>query len=174
MYDGYGSHYDDEIIQKAISLKIILVLLPANATHLVQPLDVAIFKPFKTYLKRELESYMIKNAVTSLSKKEAIEIASTAWKGGIEPKKEYFVNGFKTCGIWPLSLPAMIRRLNLYQKGGINSSEVTVEPWLKCRETVRSKILLLPTPIDRSRKRRKTLDVSNRLLSRDDLNNLEQ
>ena len=45
IYDGCSSHYDGEIVREAVRLKIILVLLPANATHLLQPLDVAVFKP---------------------------------------------------------------------------------------------------------------------------------
>jgi DDE superfamily endonuclease len=45
VYDGYGSHFNEDVVTKAISLNIILVLLPANASHFVQPLDIAVFKP---------------------------------------------------------------------------------------------------------------------------------
>ena len=35
IYDGLGSHHNNEFVAKVIELKIILVLLPANRTHLV-------------------------------------------------------------------------------------------------------------------------------------------
>ena len=47
VYDGYSSYFNGEIVREAVRLKITLVLLLANATHLPQPLDVAGFKPFK-------------------------------------------------------------------------------------------------------------------------------
>jgi hypothetical protein len=41
VYDGYGSHYNEEIVSRAVQLKIILVLLPANATCLLYTSDAA-------------------------------------------------------------------------------------------------------------------------------------
>jgi DDE superfamily endonuclease len=35
VYDGYSSNFNEDIVTKARSLSIILVLLPSNATHLV-------------------------------------------------------------------------------------------------------------------------------------------
>jgi hypothetical protein len=170
VYDGYSSHYNDEIVWKAIELKIILVLLPANSTHLIQPLDIAVFKPFKTILKRQMDSFMIENSVTSFSKKEAIQIASRSWMEGVVEKKSNIVAGFKAGGIWPISFPTMQSRWNLFHDGGIDSKKIEVEPWITAREVVRSEILLLPAIIDRAPKRRKTLDVNNRLLTREQLN----
>jgi DDE superfamily endonuclease len=51
IYDGYSSHFNENIVIKAISLNLILLLLPSNATHLVQHLDTTVFKPFKTTTK---------------------------------------------------------------------------------------------------------------------------
>jgi DDE superfamily endonuclease len=48
VHDGYGSHYNEEIVRKAIDLKIVLVLLPTNTTHLMQPLKVLVLTPVKT------------------------------------------------------------------------------------------------------------------------------
>ena len=171
VYDGYGSHYNDEIVAKAIQLQIILVLLPANSTHLIQPLDISVFKPFKTVLKREVDSFMINNAVTAFSKKDSITITSKAWIEGIVNRKDNIISGFKASGLWPLSFSAMQARWRLYHNGGINSTSIAVAPWITTREIVRNEVLSLPAPIDRTRKRRKTLDVNNRLLTREQLNN---
>ena len=47
VYEGCSNHYNVEIVREEVRLKIILVLLPSNAPHLLQPLDVAVLKPFK-------------------------------------------------------------------------------------------------------------------------------
>jgi DDE superfamily endonuclease len=70
VYDGYRSYFNEDIISKAISLNIILVLLPSNATHLVQPLHIAVFKPFKTIMKQILDQRMIENAMYESQKKK--------------------------------------------------------------------------------------------------------
>ena len=64
----------------------------------------------------------------------------------------------------------MQKRWRLYHNSGINSTIVEVAPWIKTRELIQSEILNLPPSIDRTRKRRKTLDATDRLLTRKELN----
>ena len=54
--------------------------------------------------------------------------------------------------------------------GGVDSTELSISPWITTREVARTEILSLPPNIDRTRKRRKTLDVKNRLLTCKNLN----
>lgn len=174
IYDGYGSHYSEDIVSRAIQLKIILVLLPANATHILQPLDVAVFKPFKTTLKHHFEQFMIENATTTFSKKDMIQVASSAWRDAVIMKEKNIIHGFQTTGIWPLSFPNMQRRLSLFKSGGIAATKHDMEPWLQTKQVVRNEILSLPPLIDNKRKRRKTLDVNNRLLTYEQLQLLNE
>nr|CCA19915.1 hypothetical protein ALNC14_060580 [Albugo laibachii Nc14] len=74
IYDGCASHYSKRIVE----MKIILLLLPPNSTQILQPLDVSVFKPFKTSLRRSMDRFMIGEDVSSLTKKEAISLASGA------------------------------------------------------------------------------------------------
>lgn len=46
--DGHSSHTGYEVAELCASLGIILIALYPNATHIMQPADVAIFKPLKT------------------------------------------------------------------------------------------------------------------------------
>ena len=49
IYDGHASHISSKLIEWAKGNNIILFVLPAHTSHLLQPLDVAIFGPFKSY-----------------------------------------------------------------------------------------------------------------------------
>jgi hypothetical protein len=48
-----------------------------------------------------MEEFMIKNAATSLSKKDSIAISSGAWNDGIQNKTENMISGFIGSGISP-------------------------------------------------------------------------
>ncbi|CAF4516894.1 unnamed protein product [Rotaria sp. Silwood2] len=50
--DGHGSHFSVDTLQLAIQNQIIIVCLPSNATHLLQPLDLVFFNPLKIEWKK--------------------------------------------------------------------------------------------------------------------------
>ena len=107
VYDGYGSHYNTDIVERAINLRIILVLLPSNSTHLIHPLEILVFKPVNKELKQQIKKFMIENSGMSFTKIDAIAIASIVFEKGIINKPENIVASFKARGIWPVSFPPM-------------------------------------------------------------------
>ena len=60
-YGGYGGHYFLDNVTRYIELKATLVVLSENLSHLIYPLDIAIFKTFKTFFKRHMEYHIIEN-----------------------------------------------------------------------------------------------------------------
>lgn len=61
--DGYGSHLDIDMIDFLAENQIHLFCLPPHTTNILQPLDVKIFCPLKTYFSRITD--MIKLALLS-------------------------------------------------------------------------------------------------------------
>ena len=59
--DGHGSHISIELIEKARANDIHMQCLPAHTTHLLQPLDVGVFKPFKTHFNKACQKHMRNN-----------------------------------------------------------------------------------------------------------------
>jgi len=55
LLDGCISHKTYPFWKLAIDAKIILFKLPAHSTHLLQPLDVGVFRPFKQYHGNEVD-----------------------------------------------------------------------------------------------------------------------
>ena len=126
------------------------------------------FKTFKACLKACITNYMIVNGKTTLTKKDALTISTLAWKEGIVDKTGNILAGFKAGGMYPLSFPSMQTRFRLFQ------ASYQKPEWLQAREVVRTEVLALPPAIDRNPRRRKTLDVQQRLLSREQLQQLDE
>ncbi|EGZ09236.1 hypothetical protein PHYSODRAFT_525774 [Phytophthora sojae] len=94
-----------------------LPALPPNAAHMNQPLDVAVFKPFKAM--------------------NAIQIACSAYETAIMDRPNNAVSGFRSTGLFPPSLVNMTKRLRVNTNGGARG-EIGKEAWLmRQRETVK-------------------------------------
>lgn len=56
--DGHASHCTLDVIKTCYENKIRLIRLPSHSTHLLQPLDVAVYKPFRTLSADGLKEIM--------------------------------------------------------------------------------------------------------------------
>ena len=59
--DGHSSHVSIELIECARANDIHLLCLPAHTTHILQPLDVGVFKSFKAAFSKACRNYMLKH-----------------------------------------------------------------------------------------------------------------
>ena len=78
---------------------------------------------------------MLENAVTTIIKKDAMDVGSRSWIEGIKYKTTNIASGFIASGLWPLSFPSMPCRLKLFKDGGIALLEDN-QNWMACCETV--------------------------------------
>ena len=160
MFDGYSSHYSEEIIAAATELQIIVLCLPANATHLIQPLDVAVFGPFKTILKERIQKHLIDTSESNMSKKTAVRLACSAWAEGVSESN--ITSGFEASGIWPLSAVKMKQRLNKFKT---NCSKTPNPGWITMKEVIQTEVLTVPRLPRKTTRKRKTVDVAGRILT---------
>lgn len=66
--DGHKSHLTYHLSKFCSENKIILVVLPPNCTHIMQPLDVAVFSPLKKGWVKAVHAWRMNNAGESLTK----------------------------------------------------------------------------------------------------------
>ena len=59
--DGHGSHITIDVIEYARSKEIHPLCLPSHTSHILQPLDVGVFKSFKSFFSKPCRQYMAKN-----------------------------------------------------------------------------------------------------------------
>jgi hypothetical protein len=58
LYDGHATHIIAGIIKIARESNVHLFVLPPHSSHMLQPLDVAAFSPFKQQLNSEIHNYL--------------------------------------------------------------------------------------------------------------------
>jgi hypothetical protein len=99
IYDGHSSHKTPDVIRWAKDQHIILFVLPAHASHILQPLDVCIFGPFKRHYYAECSSYMYENIGQTITRFDMCSIACKAYAKAMSPMN--IMSGFKKTGIFP-------------------------------------------------------------------------
>ncbi|KAJ8913064.1 hypothetical protein NQ315_006565 [Exocentrus adspersus] len=107
--DNLKSHLTIDVIQECEKNYIKFVLLPPNSTHMLQPLDVAYFRPLKGAWRKTLEEWKLKNkgvipkTVFPTLLKKAVE--SLGDREGDNARA-----GFKACGIVPFNPEVVLKK----------------------------------------------------------------
>lgn len=101
--DNLASHLSLAVIRKCERHNIHFVLLPPNATHLYQPLDVAVFRPLKIAWRRVLTKWK-KNPDESAQYKENFPRLMKDTLDSVGAKgRNNLISGFRAAGIYPFS-----------------------------------------------------------------------
>ena len=122
LLDGHESHMSLEALRFALANDVHLLCLPSHTTHLLQPLDVAVFGPFKKALDGMCAKFMRTNPQARITRYDLSGILKNAWYEAMKPSN--FLAGFRTTGIQPLDPGKVLDRLDLPDKK-TESSEST-------------------------------------------------
>lgn len=97
--DGHKSHLTYHLSNLCNNLKIILIALYPNATRILQPADVAAFRPLKGGWKKGVFEWRNENPHCAITKKDFAPILDKVINKTIRP--DILMNGFKACGLFP-------------------------------------------------------------------------
>lgn len=106
--DGFAGHKSEIIAKTCMELKIILVLLPPNTTHVLQPLDNGFFGPIKKAWDKLLKKQKEHNVDFKLSDNNFLELFKILYTTYFDPK--YAKQAFKCTGIFPWAENAINRK----------------------------------------------------------------
>ena len=95
--DGHSSHISISVIEKAWECNNYILCLPAHTIHLLQPLDVDVFKSFKENFRKACH-YLCKGGRV-VTDQDIIDLVAEAWPVSMTPVN--FMSGFKK--VWHLS-----------------------------------------------------------------------
>ena len=94
--DGHRNHLNMQILEWTKQKNIILCILPAHSSQLLQPLEVTCFPPFQLYITEKIET------LTKDPQCEHIcNLILQAYLEGLKPKN--LIDGFQKAGIVPFS-----------------------------------------------------------------------
>lgn len=82
--------------------------MPSHASHLLQPLDLSIFGPLKTYLAREIDRFT-RTGISRLQKQEWVRAYCQARPLALCEKN--IASGFKNGGLIPYAPTAVLRQV---------------------------------------------------------------
>jgi DDE superfamily endonuclease/helix-turn-helix, Psq domain len=99
IYDGHSTHINDRVIELAVKNDIIILKLPPHSSHLLQPLDVAVFKGLKTRWEKSVGKWTRNNQGRRLPKSKFSKFISHIWTDAPE---QNIRAGFKKSGIVPV------------------------------------------------------------------------
>ncbi|XP_067004498.2 uncharacterized protein [Anabrus simplex] len=97
--DGHKSHLTCQLSELCTELQIVLVSLYPNATRILQPADVAAFKPLKDGWKQGVQQWRRDHPTDVITKENFAPLLKSVIDKHV--KKETLISGFKACGIYP-------------------------------------------------------------------------
>nr|UUG47255.1 ORF42 [Bracoviriform inaniti] len=100
LFDGHKSHINMELHLFCMEHKLLLYCLYPNATHIIQPCDVGIFRPLKIEWKKIVAKHS-QSTTQSITKFNFAPLFQTAFEKAITPR--IIQNAFAACGLYPLN-----------------------------------------------------------------------
>jgi len=111
LMDQHGSHMHKDLIIKATTNNIHLYPFPGHLTHILQPLDVGVFQPYKHWHKKAVQNAMrnldVDYNVASFFR-DLKDIRENTFKKGT------IIGAFRTAGIWPINCKVAISKMKIY------------------------------------------------------------
>lgn len=99
LMDSHGSHVGPEVIELAKKNKVYLMTFPAHTSHILQPLDVGVYKSLKSSWAKILNNHMIQHPNNMPSRTHFHELFTPAFLDSFTPLN--IINSFKKAGACP-------------------------------------------------------------------------
>lgn len=98
--DGHKSHLTYHLSKFCSEKNIVLIALPPNCTHVMQPLDVAVFRPVKRGWAEAVHNWRMSHSQGDrLTKFTFAPMLKEVFDKTM--KERTIINGFRTCGLFP-------------------------------------------------------------------------
>ena len=108
--DNLGSHFSPDVIQATLDHNISFITLLPNATHLLQPLDVAVFRGLKRSCRLIIDGWRKETRFKGCIPKPQFPSLLARLCTAIQ-EKESLVSGFRGTGILPFDPEQVLKRL---------------------------------------------------------------
>jgi hypothetical protein len=101
--DGFPGHLCLDLQIWCYENDVILFILLPNATYLMQPLDVNIFRPVKAEYKKQLSAFKIAQKKTEIDQVDLLHVVARTLTKAIVEQPELVKKSFADTGLFPLN-----------------------------------------------------------------------
>ncbi|CAF1550300.1 unnamed protein product, partial [Adineta ricciae] len=105
--DGHGSHFKVETLKLAVENQVIILCLPSNATHILQPLDLVFFNPLKIEWRKILKDEYKRTHDKTINKARFPTLLNQLWQTDAINRKTNLIKSFMRAGVFPLNKQAI-------------------------------------------------------------------
>lgn len=103
--DGHSSHINLAMSEFCRNNNIILYCFPPHASHIIQPLDIAVYGPLKKSWNRAINNFKEKYSAL-MNKSNFFTVFDEAWEEA-KNKPENVISGFRKAGLIPFNPNAL-------------------------------------------------------------------
>jgi hypothetical protein len=104
--NGHGSYMTEDFLFEYYNNNIFLLFLPIHASHVLQPLDVAVFGPLKHIYRRYISDLTSIADSSQIGKISFLYNYNKARNKAIMKSNAYA--GFKATGLWPVNVAKVL------------------------------------------------------------------
>lgn len=98
--DNHETHLSPEALEKASAAGLVMVTFPPHTSHRLQPLDISVYGPLKTYYNQSVESWLFNNKGKTFDIYTVAEALGISYPRAFTPQN--ILSGFRKSGIYPL------------------------------------------------------------------------
>jgi hypothetical protein len=149
--DGHGSHITDDFMFECFWNNIHIIYLIPHSSHVLQPLDVAVFGPVKQKYRRLLSSLSSIEEHTTIGKCTFLRCYYEARKHAMTSAN--IIAGWKSSGLWPVSITKPL--MNPMTK------KVETRPKTPPKSTGEQEACLFQTPLSSRQLRASLISISS-------------
>ncbi|XP_033103570.1 uncharacterized protein LOC117106311 [Anneissia japonica] len=106
--DGHASHLNLETCKFCRDNGIVLYCFPSHCSHIMQPLDLAVFGPLKSKWRKAVQQFQFSNLGEVVEKWTFSKVFNEPWTQSSTKKNAS--SGFRKAGLFPFSLDAIDKR----------------------------------------------------------------
>lgn len=99
IYDGHSTHINYKLIKSASDNNVTILKLPPHTSHILQPLDVAVFRGLKSEWDKDLVKWQRANPRRKIPKQEFVNLLTKIYEN---MNVENITHGFNATGIYPV------------------------------------------------------------------------
>uniref|UniRef100_A0A1B0GJE9 HTH CENPB-type domain-containing protein n=1 Tax=Lutzomyia longipalpis TaxID=7200 RepID=A0A1B0GJE9_LUTLO len=139
--DNLSSHISLEVLKQCEEHNIKFIALPPNSTHMLQPLDVAVFRSVKYKWKSILQCWKLQSSHrASTIPKERFPYLLKELMTALSSMPVNLKSGFRKTGLYPLDRNVVLRRLPSYVNSSDSITSVVTDVFMSFLENTRLKV----------------------------------